>query len=283
MSNNTAKDVGAKRKDMLMIDPADLVVVTDPAHELFDERALDKVDPRFKESVKRYGVKEPILIRYNGKRPDGSRIIEVVDGRQRVRAALELNEENGWTGDDRVLVPCVVWQGTEKEATLSMVVLNEARKNDDVWVKAQKAKRLMDRGATLEDMAVAFQRSEATVERWLRLFECSKEVIAAVEHEGLTVEAALKLTDLPRAEQAKALEDMRAKGELVGKTAVAQAEEKAARGKPKKKQKRARPFKDIEKKRRDLLKKWKKPSKYQQGVIDGICFALGDDLEGVEE
>lgn len=278
MSNEGAKKLSAKRKDALMIDPTDLVVVTDPKHELFDERALQPIDPAFKATVKRYGVKTPIQIRYNGKREDGTPIAEVVDGRQRVRSAAEINEEEGWEGDDRILVPCMIWRGTEQEATASMVLLNEARKDDDVWIKAQKAKRLLDRGMTTEDVALVFKRGVPTIERWLRLFDCSAEVLVAVEHEGLTVDAALKLTALPRAEQTVALDEMRSKGELTGKPAVEAAEQKATRGKGrKKKQKRARPYKELDDMRREMLDK--KQTRFVEGILAGIAFAMGDKLE----
>lgn len=283
MSNDGFRALGAKRKDHLLIDPDELVIVTDPAHELYDKRAFQPLDPAFKALIKKYHVKVPVQIRYNGKDENGKPIAEVVDGRQRVRAAREINEEEGWTGDDKIMVPAVLWRGTQTEATASMVMLNEGRRNDDVLTKAENAKRLLNRGMTIEDVALVFTRSVATIERWMSLFDCSDEVRKAVEHEGMTVEAALKLANLPMAEQTKALADLREKGELVGQAAVAAAEEKATRGKPKKKQKRARPYKEIEAKRRALLKKWKNPTKYQQGIIDGICFALGDELEGDEK
>ncbi len=281
MGSDMKDKIGAKgRGDAWRFAPEDLVIVTDPKHPLFDERALKAPSPSFVKNIERFGIKTPIQIRNNGKDDAGKPVIEVVDGRQRVMAARMVNEANGWTDDQKMLVPCVMWRGEDKDTALTMVFLNEARKDDDVWVKALKAKRLLDMGHDEESIAVTFSRNVATVKRWLALFDCSAEVQAAVQNEGMSIDAALKLAaeGLTREKQTEALAAMREAGTLVGAAAVEEAEKQATKGKggkKKKKQMRSLKYKEIETKKQEILKQPKR-SRYWEGVVAGLAFAQGE-------
>ena len=69
------------------IDPSLLTIVIDPKHPLYDERARAPIDEVMVASIMHYGVGEPVVCRRNGN------LIEVIDGRQRVKNAIEAKQQ----------------------------------------------------------------------------------------------------------------------------------------------------------------------------------------------
>ena len=102
MGSDSKKLYGAEgRGELLLFDPNTLTIVSDKKHPLYDERATMPVDERLVESIMKSGVLEPVIVRRNGEDEKGRPIVEVVDGRQRVRAAIIANHRIGEQGGER--------------------------------------------------------------------------------------------------------------------------------------------------------------------------------------
>jgi len=83
MASKTAFD--ASRISAFGFDPDDLVLIEDPKHPLYDARIKLPLKPEFVANIKALGVTVPVVVRKIDGRP------VVIDGRQRVRAAIEAN------------------------------------------------------------------------------------------------------------------------------------------------------------------------------------------------
>lgn len=155
------------RKNIHMLPPEEIDIVTDKKDPLFDERALDEPAEAMILSVMAKGVLEPILVCKRGE------VATVIDGRQRVMAAREANKRLTKQGDAYLIaVPCFLRRGDDAaELTAIMIHANEQRKPDAAKIKARKAKRLVDRGATHEEAGIAFGVTDQTIKRWLGLLE----------------------------------------------------------------------------------------------------------------
>jgi hypothetical protein len=99
--------IDAKRGNLFLVPPEDITIIgldteDGPEHPLFDERVLLPVDEALARNIAIHGVIEPVVIRKNG-----DDVIEVIDGRQRVRSARLANERLEAEGKEPVLVPVV--------------------------------------------------------------------------------------------------------------------------------------------------------------------------------
>lgn len=198
--------IEGNRKDMFLRDPATLVIIEDPDHPLYDERVKMPLRESLVRNIMTYGVKEPILVRKNGE------AVEVIDGRQRVRHALEANKRLESQGEPSVRIPCVVEGGDDRRLTGLMVTLNEQREQDTPLVRAAKMQRLSDMGYTTEEIADICNIVAPTVKAYLKLESCTTPVRKAVEEGRISATAAAKLADLAREEQLAGLESLLASG-----------------------------------------------------------------------
>lgn len=198
----------AKRGTVFYIDPEALVVIEDKDHPLYDPRIEMALKESFVLSIKARGVIEPVVIRKNGAAP------EVVDGRQRVRAAREANRRLKAEGATPISVPCVQWRGDDGEAFETAILLNEQREDDSPLAKAQKANALLKKGRTEKQIAdEVFGVTPATIKAWVGLLDLHPKVQAAVEEGTITATTAVgKLGKLSREDQIKALEELGSNG-----------------------------------------------------------------------
>jgi ParB family chromosome partitioning protein len=233
MGSDVTKAYGAeKRSDLLWFDPKRLVIVDDPNHDLHDPyRIVERPSDAFIANIAELGVEEPIVVRLNGKGKDGSPIVEVVDGRQRVRAAREANKILAKKGEVQIRVPAVTKKGDVKFMVKTMIALNEHRKEDSLLAKAKKAQRLAGLGCDIEEIAMTFGVSVTSIRQWLTLLDCDDEIQKAVQAGTIAGSVAMKLAELPRADQKKALADMIASGATKGASAEA-AVRRAQAGEP---------------------------------------------------
>lgn len=230
MGNELQKSLGAKaQKIMPMFDPEDLVLVTDESHPLYDERVKWAPSEALIKNIMVYGVIEPVIVRKNGVR-DGIPVVEVIDGRQRVKAAIEANKRLAKEGAVLIRVPTITRGGDDLSLMGVMVSANEIRRGDELIIKARKAQRLLDNGATEEDVAISFGCTTASVKNYISLLDCCKEVISAVSSGEISADAARKLSKLPREEQKKTFDKMRDNGATKGRKADKVVQE--ATGKP---------------------------------------------------
>lgn len=226
---STAKDsLGAKgRADLMLFDPNDLTIVTDPSHPLYDERVTLPLDESLVLNIMLYGVLEPIIVRKNGE-AKGKPIIEVADGRQRTIATREANKRIAKAGGVLLRIPATVKRTDDKTLAGIMVSTNEQRTADEPIVQAKKAQRLLDRGHTKQEVAGIFRWSQGTLTNRLALLDCAPEVQAAIGVE-LTAGDARALAKLPRERQKTELKAMRAAG---GPTRAAVAKVTGTKARP---------------------------------------------------
>lgn len=192
---------GAKRLNAFAMPPEELTIVgldTDegPEHPLYDERVKMPLDEGLVRNIRKFGVLETVTVRKNGDR------VEVVAGRQRVRATREANRRNDEEGLQAIMVPVFVKRPrSDGDALGVMISENENRQDDEPLTRATKAARLLDFGATEEDVAIAFGVSRQTVRNLLALMELSDKVKKAVSQRQISATAAIELRDLTHADQ----------------------------------------------------------------------------------
>jgi ParB family transcriptional regulator, chromosome partitioning protein len=200
VSKNSIESYGAKGKtNLLMFEPEKLVLVDDEKATLFDRRVLEALSEEFVLDVMLQGVHTPVKVRKN---PETGKT-EVVFGRKRTLAARECNKR--WKEKDALarkvmagpmVVPATVARESEVRLGLLMISENEARTADSPMNRAEKAQRLLSRGATEEDVAVAMQCKVGTVKNLLKLLEATAAVRNAVNAGKVAVSEAYKLAEL---------------------------------------------------------------------------------------
>ena len=205
-SKDTRTANGAAGKtDLLLFDPTTLVIVEDEGSALRDDRAKLEYDERLVLSMMVRGVLQPIIVRKN---PETDKV-EVVDGRQRVKAAREANKRLKKEGRDLLRVPAVVKRNSALDALAMMVTANELRTEDTPMNRAKKLGRYIDMGGTKEDAAVAFGCSPATIVNMIGLLDAPSVVRKAVDSGAVSVSDGYKLAKLEPAEATKRVEQLR--------------------------------------------------------------------------
>jgi ParB family chromosome partitioning protein len=215
------------RDELLWFAPETLTIVEDETSALADPDRLAGPPPEWLvESIMADGIDVPIIVRLNGKRDDGTPIVEVVNGRQRVRSAREANKRIAAANkklapDERaepIRVPGVRTRGEDHAMLAKMVRTNVLFVEETPLSKARKAARLLEMGRSYDEVARQFGVKEGTIKSWEALLGLDASVQKAVETGELPPTTAGKLAELPREEQKTALAKMRADGALKGKS-----------------------------------------------------------------
>lgn len=213
--------IDAKRGTMFLVEPENLFVATDPEHPLYDPRANKPISAEMVASILAKNVIEPIIVRKNGK------TLEVVDGRQRTKNAVEANKRLRAEGAPTLCVPVIVRKEDDVEAYETSVSLNEIREDDDVITKAEKAAKLTKMGRTEAEVARAFGVTLITIRTWSRIFDLAPQVRTAIKNGDVGASEAVKeLAELTREEQVTKLDKMRESS-----PAARKSERRAANGK----------------------------------------------------
>lgn len=246
------------------INPSLLKIVTDPAHHLFDERHDLPVSRSLVESIKTNGFDENKIIVVEKDPVTGD--LNIVSGRQRVKAAERANEELTKAVLSTVEVPYLIVTGSNIDQVRRLIRENEMGQVDSVVVKAQKAVRLMKmikaeqiaKGIKEKDAdkearasaAVDFGVDARTITRWEAVLTLPKPILRAIDDgkigtmtaermAGMSHEDALKLWEETKSGgkggkadakkiNAKAKAIKAASKATVGKSAEAKASAKAA-------------------------------------------------------
>lgn len=162
-----------------------------PEHDLYDERVAEALTEEFVNSVDAHGVDTPILI---VKLDD---VATVIAGRKRVRAARIVNARRKKAGEPPIKIDCKLKRATGSGLLAAMITENEARTDDGLLTKIEKLKRLLNRGVSVEDAAVHFSVSVATVKGWLSFEDhATAETKAAARGGRLSASAAAELTKI---------------------------------------------------------------------------------------
>lgn len=222
--------IDAPRLNTFLVDPADLKIITDEKHPLYDPREKLPVDEAMVLSIMSYGVVEPVVVA-----KDGQDVV-VIDGRQRVKNAREANRRLKAQGKELVRVPALVKKAPEGTLFGVMVLTNEHRQDDPPLAKAEKLSRFLAMGRSEAEAAVVFGMKEPEVKNLLKLLDCAKPVQKAVQDGVLSVSAAANLSSLPRTEQADKLEKLlkdaagKPKGKKHGRVTVREAKKATGKG-----------------------------------------------------
>ena len=230
MGSDSAKKYNAGgRTDAFLFDPENLVIVADKKHPLYDERVEWPVDEALVLNIMVNGVIEPIIFRVNGEK-NGHSICEVVDGRQRVRAAIEANRRLAKQGLSVMRVTGMLKKGEVANLVGVMIAANELRRPDDQIVRARKMQRYIDGGRTEDEAAVQFGVSRATVKNMLSILDLTPEVQKEIEKGNLPATVGKELSKIPQEEQADALKQLVESGNIRGVRGV-QAAKNVRKGK----------------------------------------------------
>jgi ParB family chromosome partitioning protein len=226
--------------DAPVLDPDRVVLVTDKSHPLYDPRVEFAPDPSLVASIARSGVIEPIVIRRNGALEDGSPLIEVIDGRQRVTAARAVNAQRREAGrEDMVLLPATVRRSKNDDKAFEEMVSANLRVDTDPVTEANKLARYLEDGHEEEDAVIVFGLpNKRALRNMLALVDCSKSVQKAAREGEITLTVARSLSTLPTSEQNDQLRSMREKGQTGKRNPNAT---KAAQGKARKVRQRNAP------------------------------------------
>jgi ParB family transcriptional regulator, chromosome partitioning protein len=225
MGSDQVRASGAiSRSDALWFDP-DVLVITTSGPLADPDRLNTPVEDRFVQNIKTFGVREPILVRRNGtSEKTGLPITEVVNGRQRVRAAREANKILKREGGEPIRVPALMVRASDEEAQAIMIFTNEIRKEDSPIVRARRSQKFMALGRSKEETANVFGTSVKTIEQWLELLELNGDVQKAIDTKEVAANVVRPLAKLPREKQTVELNRMREAGTMKGRNGREAAE-----------------------------------------------------------
>ncbi len=194
--------IDAKRGNVFYIEPERLVLVYDKEHLLYDPRVEMPADENMVRNIMVKGVIEPVIVRKNGQD------IEVVAGRARTKAALEANVRLSAEGKLPVLVPVMIRGGDDADLYGVLVSENEIRREDSPVSKGEKARKMLNMGRTVQQIAIDFGVTRQTVENWLAVDGLSEEVKGAIDADEISATAAMQMADLPKEEQVELLHEI---------------------------------------------------------------------------
>lgn len=144
---------------------------------------------RISESIKRYGILQPLSVRLVGDMA-GFPAYELLDGGRRLRAARLLGLEK---------VPCTVVSGDERSAAIAPVIENLRQKRLNIFEQAASFRLLTeDYHLTQEEIARKVGVSQSAIANKLRLLRLSQEEQRRIMGAGLTerhARALLRLKD----------------------------------------------------------------------------------------
>ena len=153
------------------------------------ERSNPNATIRLAESIKKYGVLQPLTVRPTTDKL-GLPCYELVDGRRRYRAAALLGLEK---------LPCVVLQA-DSRASVQLSVIEHLRQGKPHFLDVAAAFRTLtdDYQMTQEEIADRMSLSQSAVANKLRLLRLSGEEQQAIRQSGLTerhARALLRISD----------------------------------------------------------------------------------------
>lgn len=204
-------DLGAQgKRDVHMFDPEILVLVTDEKHPLFDERVNLPVDEALVANMKFApdGVPQGVIKPVVGRRNTETGKVEIVDGRQRVKAAREANKSLKKQGLELIRVPVLLQRGQDHKLMGLLISANHYHHDETPMGRAKKAQRYIDLGRDEEEVAVLLGVSPATVKNMLRLLDAPAAVRAAVDADKISASDGYKLSRLEPTEAREKLKEL---------------------------------------------------------------------------
>jgi ParB family transcriptional regulator, chromosome partitioning protein len=204
--------LNAKGKfDVPLFDPNDVVLVEDKQSVLYDER----VDNDFKESLvlnMMYApdgeVPQGVLKVCLGRRNPETGKVEIIDGRQRTKAAREANKRLKKQGIEPIRLPVHLRRSNDSRLMAALISSNEHATEDSPMNKARKAQRYIEQGHDEGEVSVLLGVSTSTVKNLLRLLDAPAVVRNAVDAGKITASDGYKLSREEPAEAKKKLDKL---------------------------------------------------------------------------
>jgi len=204
--------LNAKGKfDVPLFDPNDVVLVEDKKSVLYDER----VENDFKESLvlnMMYApdgeVPQGVLKVCLGRRNPETGKVEIIDGRQRTRAAREANKRLKKQGIEPIRLPVHLRRSNDSRLMAALISSNEHATEDSPSNKARKAQRYVEQGHDEGEVAVLLGVSTSTVKNLLRMLDAPAAVRNAADAGKITASDAYRLSREEPAEARKKLDKL---------------------------------------------------------------------------
>lgn len=165
-------------------------------HPLWDARCFRPLDEAMVLNIMALGVRQAIEVE-----PTPDRKARVIDGRRRVLHAREANKRLVAMGQPRIQIPVMAEKGSEIEALLRMVSLNEHRLEETVTSRARKAAMMIKRNVPIEQVALSFGKSTQTIRNWQALADLPDDLVQAVDNGIVSPTTALALASKPQEER----------------------------------------------------------------------------------
>jgi ParB family chromosome partitioning protein len=187
-----AREPSAPTRAPTELRTAEIAPNPDQPRRRFDESELE----RLAESIRRYGVLQPVVVRRAA--AGASRPYELVVGERRWRASQRAGRET---------VPAVV-QDVEPSELLEVALVENVQRRDLNPIElAQAFRALLDGGRTQEEVGERVGLERSTVANHLRLLELPKELQEDVELGTLSMGHAKALLQLQNPERRRHLRD----------------------------------------------------------------------------
>lgn len=194
-----------ERTTTYMAPPEALIVIgideEDDKSLLNDERVQFPLDEDMIDTIRRHGVKKPILCRKN----PATGKYEVVDGRQRTLNAREANRRMVADGVEPIKVPVRLEKGSDDLMFELQIILNHHTESTPLMKARAMEKHFNLYGSKAEACRVN-RISEATFDNWMALLQLDPEVHKAIDEGKISSNEALKFSKLPRPKQREAVQ-----------------------------------------------------------------------------
>lgn len=148
--------------------------------KIFEDRELNELS----ESIKEYGIIQPLIVRKSGK---DSYVL--IAGERRLRAAILAGLKK---------VPTIVRDASDKDTALLALVENVQRENLNYIEEAEAYKKLMDDyGLTQTDIAKKMGKQQSTISNKIRLLALPEDIRMVLAENHLSERHARALLRLP--------------------------------------------------------------------------------------
>ncbi|ADL08986.1 ParB family protein [Thermosediminibacter oceani DSM 16646] len=146
----------------------------------FDDESLRELT----DSIKVYGVLQPIVVRRVGKN-----LYELIAGERRWRACQKAGLKE---------IPAIVRDTKETDTAIIALIENLQRENLSFLEEAEGYRQLMyEHGLTQEQLAERLGKSQSTIANKVRLLKMPEDILKVISRENLTERHARALLKLP--------------------------------------------------------------------------------------
>lgn len=205
------------RTDVFYYKLENLTVITDPEHPLYDPRWELPLNEGLVESVKKYGIQQPLIVFADG----GKTVIK--DGHQRYKAGVEANRRLLADGGIEINAPCIFKRGETAKLLDVGVLANAFRTDDPPSVRANRVAAFLESGRSEEEIGRLFGLTVQQVKRYAALGDLDPLLMTALDRGETTLKVAVELAAVSRDEQVAKFEELREAGLVRGEDSQAAA------------------------------------------------------------